>query len=75
MDDIAELKKDVKALLVQVAAIQSLIETEAERCPYRELIAKSANNTRRLGLLEKFVYGGGSLGIIAAAVLKAMGFL
>ena len=75
MDNNAQLKEvraDVKKLLEEMAEIKSLVETSAERCPYRELIAKSANNTRRLSILEKAVYGGGALAtVVGAGILIA----
>jgi len=75
MDEIKELRADVKTLLEAVAELKTLTETAAERCPYRELIAKSANNARRLGLLEKVVYGGTLLTIFVSVLLKALGWI
>jgi len=75
MDDIKELKADVKKLLIEVAEIKTLTETAAERCPYRELIFQSATTARRLSILEKFVYGGAALGTVITVVLKAIGVL
>jgi len=75
MDDNKELKADVKTLLAEMAEIKSLVETAADRCPYRELIAKSANNARRLGILEKAVYGGGALATLVGAGILIAGTL
>ena len=75
MADNAQLKEvqdDVKTLLGQMAVLTELVEKAGELCPYRELIAKSANNTRRLGILEKAVYGGGALAtVVGAGILIA----
>lgn len=75
MDDNAELKRDVKTLLIEMAEVKLLVETAAERCPYQKLIYKSANNTRRLGILEKAVYGGGALATLVGAGLLIVGAL
>ena len=36
-----------------VARVETLIETESLRCPYREAIARSSNNRERLENVEK----------------------
>lgn len=78
MDDneqLREVRGDVKMLLTKVAVIQEAVEKAGELCPYRELIAKSANNSQRLGVLEKVVYGGTLLTIFVSVLLKIVGWI
>jgi hypothetical protein len=68
-------------VLQRLAAIETLIQTEAARCPYREDIARARNNIQRVIALEDIVngvrldlaragaVGGGVVGIIVAVVL------
>jgi len=41
-------RADVKELQGHVARLTTLIETEGERCPYREAIARASNNRRQI---------------------------
>jgi len=55
-------RADIKELQGHVARLTTLIETEGERCPYREAIARASNNrlqisknTADIEILEKRV--------------------
>lgn len=52
-----EAKIDIKldGLTTQVTRLAVLLETQAERCPHREAIARAANNIQRLQKLEEIV--------------------
>lgn len=53
--DLADIRDDISTLLQRTAHIEALMSTEAQRCPYREDIARAANNGKRLAALEGVV--------------------
>lgn len=74
----------------RLTRIETMLETEAARCPHREQIARSANNTLRLAQIESELDGlrvdmaratalgggvGAALSAIAMGILRAMGLL
>jgi len=52
-DDIADLRRDLQLVLVKLAALEALIQSEGQRCPHRELVARIDPNTQRLTRLEE----------------------
>ena len=70
-----EVAKGQLVMASELSRLSTLMSTEAERCPYREKIAKSANNQKRLSRLEGILYGGAGLGTILGIVAKAAGWL
>jgi hypothetical protein len=64
----AELKEDIAALKEDIVGLKVYQETEAARCPYRESIARAANNTARLTRLEQGGLAGGGVTVIAGIV-------
>jgi hypothetical protein len=88
-EEIHSIREDMSKVLGRVTTIETLVSTEAARCPYRETIAKAANNKTRLDNLERDVttmriqvarigalYGGLSgIGgaIITAVVMRGLG--
>ena len=94
VDEASALRKEMLALHVglndlgkQVIRLTTLIETEAERCPYREKIADIEDNAKRIGEVEgrqrvielrMAAISGVSGGGVAAAVMfigKALGWV
>ena len=63
-----ELSEQISATRQDIAKLTALVETEGARCPYREAIAKGANNNARITRLEQAVLGGGGLGTLGAIV-------
>ena len=46
------LESKIDTLLEKVAKLEALAATESDRCPFRERIAKAANNATRLDKAE-----------------------
>ena len=46
---------DIMDIKTSIASLRTLIETEAQRCPYREEIARASNNTEVVGKLIETV--------------------
>jgi len=55
--DLRDLRNDIQAIMTKVGAIEALLNTEHERCRYREEIARASNNTVRIKALEDGVSG------------------
>jgi len=53
--DIDRLDAKLDSLSTQLARLQALQDTEAERCPYREILARAANHVARLEKVEAHV--------------------
>ena len=81
-----EMREGFASLNERTARVETLIETDAARCPYREEISKAANNKRRLASVEEkltnvrikvagiaVLSGGGGGALAAAVVAKLMG--
>ena len=88
-DDIADLRRDLQRVLESQARLEALIQSEAQRCPYRELMARIEPNTQRITNLEErltdvrldivrmgVASGGTSTGIVALlfGIGKAVGW-
>jgi hypothetical protein len=58
-DEIGSIRSDLQNLETmlagRLATIESMIATEPQRCPFREIISKAANNATRIGTLEILV--------------------
>jgi len=52
-DEVQGIRDNIQELALQVKGLQTLIEMEAERCPYRETIARAQNNRERLVAVEQ----------------------
>jgi len=52
---IAKMDRKLDILTEQVAQLRTLVETEADRCPYREDIARASNNIKRVEEIENKV--------------------
>lgn len=52
-DEVQGIREDIQELALQVKGLQTLIETESARCPYRETIARAQNNRERLVAVEQ----------------------
>jgi len=83
---ILELAAEVHQGNERMARIETLLETEAERCPYREDISEVPRHRKRIGDLEKIMIGvrlkvagvallsgGGGGALMAAFIAKVMG--
>ena len=46
---------DIMDIKTSIASLRALIETEAQRCPYREEIARSSNNVEVIAKLIETV--------------------
>jgi hypothetical protein len=51
-DGESRLETELRQVRVDVSRLLTLSETESERCPHREAIARAANNTARMGAFE-----------------------
>lgn len=80
-DETTMIRKELKQINEAIARLQTLIETEAQRCPYREEISRASNNHHRLQRVESDIdelqkaaaisgaMGGGAAGLVAAVVV------
>lgn len=92
--EIGTLRADLHDLETMVAhelgEIKSLLATESNRCKYREIISRAADDNVRLNKLEEIVTQGridaakagaagggvvGIIGVVAFAIVKSQGWL
>ena len=51
-DDIADMRRDLQLVLVKLAALEALIQSEGQRCPHRELVARIEPDSQRIAKIE-----------------------
>lgn len=88
-DDIGDLRRDIQRVLERLAALEALIQSEAQRCPWREMISRIGPDEARITKLEErltnvqmelakagLISGGASGSVVAAvfALGKALGW-
>lgn len=87
--EVASIRMDLARIEAQIAELRALVESEAQRCPYRETIAQSRENhqqlsrlqvdlhTLRLQMAQAGATGGGVVAAVVAAVIgigKSLGW-
>ena len=55
MTDLAALDTKMDIVMDRLVRIETLIQTETERCPHREAIARASNNGERLSSAETHI--------------------
>lgn len=50
--DVGGINDKLDDMIQRIATIEAKQATEAERCPYRELLARAANNINRMNRIE-----------------------
>lgn len=50
--DIADLRRDLQRVLEKLAALEALIQSEGQRCPHCELVARIEPDSQRIAKIE-----------------------
>ena len=53
--ELAELRRELQTMDRLTTRLETLATTEGDRCPYRETIARAANNVKRLDDMDRRV--------------------